>query len=159
MIEKLMVACNNHFAVSVEMVGINILADGIEGFFYNDYVAGQHILIEGTLVNDGVYLIADVSPSKLTLDATLTPENTSGYLYLYGLSVPKGFRELATEIQTWVTKSEKVGIASESIDGYSVSFKDGGGWGRAFKDKLTPYRRIFNPKDSILSHYDIRKKG
>jgi len=126
MISQVMAYCKQHFDRSREAQAFEVVADGITGTFIETYVVGQYIWMVGSFINDGVYKISGVTTSKLTLDATLTAEDTGEIITLYGLSVPKAFLDIVTDIDSWVSgNSGKEGLASESIDGYSVSFGTG----------------------------------
>lgn len=149
MIAEIMKSINNHFARSIESKDYEIVADGIVGSFTESYVAGQYVWITGSLINDGVYKLTAVASNKLTTEEALMPENTSNTLIcVYGLAVPRDFLQLVTDIETWAAKNVgKEGVASESIDSYSISFADGGkgaSWINAFSSRLSRYRRMYD---------------
>ena len=150
MIAQIMKYCNNHFWRSYERNNFAIVEDGITGTFTETYLAGQYIHIVDSYLNDGVYKITAVSSVKLTLDATLIAEDTDDYITVYGCKVPSDFLSLVTDIETWQTKNSGLeGVASESIDSYSVSFASGidgligNTWQNAFKSRLSTYRAMY----------------
>ncbi len=152
--------CKNHFARSVEAGAFEIVFDGIQGSFNQKYIAGQYLWIKESFANDGVYKITEATANKLTLDATLVPENTGEAFCIYGCSPPAGFLALVTDIENFISNNgAKDGITSEHIDDYSVSFGSGGGWADAFKTRLGQYRRIYDDDERLRVHYNIRKKG
>lgn len=135
---------NNHFIPNIsvpEYRTYEIVPDGIVGAFSETYIAGMYIVIKHSLVNDGLYKIASVTSTKITVEETLLAENTGEYILIVGSSPPKSFVNLATEIGNF---KESVGVASESIDDYSVSFDKGGTWQQAYSSKLSHYRNLFS---------------
>jgi len=144
---EIMKAINNFFTYKIEYSTFEIVADGIVGTFDNTYLAGMYIVLNGTYLNDGVYKIASVTSSKITVEETLTAENTNENFYLANCKIPQSFIDLSTEIATWKTNNTGIeGVASESIDDYSISYdtQNGTGWISAFYDRLTPYRKMYN---------------
>lgn len=156
MIAQIMAYCKNHFWRNRERNNFTIVTDGIEGTFSNTYLVGQYVHIVGSYINDGVYKITAVSSSKLTLDATLLAEDTDDLITLYGCAVPADFLTIVSDIETWVSSNGgKDGIASESIDSYSISFgtaadgSTGNNWKSAFSGRLGPYKQVFETYDDI----------
>lgn len=150
MIAEIMKECNNHFWRSNERRMYSIVSDGIVGKFSEKYIPGQYIHLTGSFLNDGVYKLTAVSESKLTVEEGLKAEDTGEYFNVYGCKVPTEFLTLVTDIESWASNNfDKSGIASESIDGYSVNFATnpdgtiGNNWKNAFKTQLTPYRQMF----------------
>lgn len=148
MIGQVMKACNNYFLMTHENILNEITSTHIKGPFYDTYLQGQYILINGTRLNDGVYQIVSVSSNGLELEGLL-PEATVEYFELYGLAPSKEFRSLVSTIEAWVqVNGNKQGITSESIDDYSVSFDSSkgspGDWKTAFNAQLNSYRKAFN---------------
>lgn len=129
---------NRNFVVRCDSV-TSIVADGVLGSFV-DYVVGQYVYIRGSLLNDGVYKITAVSTSKLTLDEALTAEATSHLKTVYGLGIPKALLALAVKIGA---HTQTAGIASESIDDYSVSYTDSS-WAGAYAKELQSWRVPFS---------------
>jgi len=159
MIGEVMKACNNYFLISHENLLNEITATHIKGPFYDTYLQGQYVLINDSRLNDGVHQIVSVSSNGLELGGLL-PEATGEYFKLYGLAPSKEFRSLVTTIENWVqTNGNKQGVASESIDDYSVSFDSSNGspgdWKTAFNAQLNSYRKVFN---TIRNVGNIRTK-
>lgn len=97
---------------------------------------GQYFLIEGSILNDGVYQY----PAENLKDETFT--GTITYLAL-----PSGFVELVNEITEYNKKVPASAYVSESFGGYSYTRntdKEGNlqGWQSAYKKRLDVYRKI-----------------
>lgn len=153
MISRVMDYCNNHFPDTLEIAN-SIETDGIIGLFGEDYVVGQYVYIHGSKINDGVYKVISATSSKITVDATLTPEDTDRTIYVIGCAIPKSFLDLVAEIEAYETNnSGKDGIASETISRYSVSYVNGGGWNKVFSSKLSKYRAIYDPVFNYIRKY------
>lgn len=143
MIGAIMEEIKNHFARSIESNYFSIESDGITGSFQEKYVTGMYIWIKNSFVNDGVYQIESVTSSKITtVEKDLLPENTGEIIIIFGLTPSKTFIQLVSKISNYKSKD---GIASESIDDYSVGFSKGdGSWKTAFASELNAYRRMFD---------------
>ena len=117
--------------------------------------------IDHTYLNDGVYQIASVSSTKITLDATLTPEETDDTTFIYGLKVPKTFIDLATEISTYDSGASK-GVKSESQGNRSVTYGSGTGdntWQSVYAVALSPYKKMYCDKKTFFKRYNMDTKG
>lgn len=159
MIGQVMDACNNHFIKTIETSLNEMTETGIQGTFSNKYFANQYILLEGTTLNDGVYKLTSATSNELS--TILLDEQPDTVYAIYGLAVPKEFLEIVREIESWVASvGNKVGITSESIDDYSVSFDtskgSAGDWKSAFSTRLNAYRKAY---DTIHSTGNMRTKG
>jgi hypothetical protein len=159
MIEQVMRFCKNHFPRSKERKKFTFVSDGITGTFTETYVIGQYIWVRESFVNDGVYQIIEKTSSKLTLNATLTSEETNGYSTVLGLHVPNDFLSLVCDIESWVTNNGgREGIVSEKIDDYSVNYgKNATGqmantWQIAFGDRLVPYKQVYETVEMPLKN-------
>ena len=155
MLERVMNYCNNFFVRTLEGHTYTIVADGIEGTFDNTYVAGQYICLDGTILNDGVYKIESVTSTKLTVEETLSAEDTDEITYLYGLAVPSTFVTLVDEINTY-DDNVTYGIKSESQGNRSVTYGSDGGtssgdstWQSVYSKSLAPYKRMYCDKDTF----------
>lgn len=147
MISQVMRYCNKYFPKTYERSNYEIIADGIQGSFSKTYVVGQYIYVKDSLLNDGVYRITDISSIKLTLEATLSAENTGQAITVFGLTPPRDFLELVNEISNYTSKD---GVASEKIDDFSVTFKGDGSWQSAFMNKLNTYKSIYNDLEALI---------
>jgi len=145
---KLLKYLNRYFPRSVERVTA-IVADGFEGNFKETYLVGQYILIKNSILSDGVYQLTAVSPTKLTVAESLQAESTN-LIALFGLAIPREVVALQAKIEAYTSNE---GIASESIDDYSVSFQDGSGWQTAFKNELNAWRVMYSDLDPIMSKF------
>jgi len=109
----------------------------------DDYLLGQYILITGSILNDGLYLLHD---DLYTLDVVIDEKFTG---IVYGLRVPRDFVDLSNEI---IEFNKKAGInsdlVSESFGTYSyrvATTSDGmrAGWIDVFADRLREFRHMF----------------
>lgn len=158
----------NHYYPVTYSLASKIESDGVVGSFTVDkFVVGQYVLIKNTLLNDGVYKIADIASNKLTLDATLTAENTGRQLRVFGLAIPKSLVDLAAEIKTYITNNpSNNNIASERLGDYSVSYKNNeniaSGWYGAFQDRLSQYQRFYSDLEQFIAtktNYNFKSKS
>lgn len=96
---------------------------------------GQHILIEGSKFNDGVY----------KYPAPLTDESFVGTIT--ALNLPKEFITLTEEIEEWSEKNVPSAYSSESFGGYSyqkATTKSGVSvsWKEVFASRLNSWRKL-----------------
>jgi hypothetical protein len=143
MIDQILKEINNYFIRSVEYSTITIASDELTGFS-GDYIAGQYINIDGSILNDGTYKIESNIAGVITLTETLASETTN--MYLYGLQIPKSVIDLSTDISTYAQASSQ-GIASESQGSRSVSYVDGSSWQSVYKKTLNAYRLAISDKE------------
>lgn len=161
MIDQVLGYLKNFFIDTYEYGTYTIASNVVTGTFAEEYVAGQYISIDGTKVNDGVYLISEVGTNTLTLDngVTLTDESPSDNIFIFGLAVPRTVKDLVTEINTYNTNST-YGVSSETQGARSITYSDGGStWQNAFKAKLRPYRRIYSDKEGFYQMPNLYTKG
>lgn len=97
---------------------------------------GQYFLIEGSILNDGVYQYPASELTDETFVGVITP-----------LAPPADFISLCNEIKEYNSKSPESAFTSESFGGYSytrATDKDGNvaGWQSAYKKRLDVYRKI-----------------
>lgn len=147
MIEKVLHYLNHFYPHTVETVkGVEV--DGIT--VKKDYIVGQYIYIKDSIMNDGIYKITTITGNKINLDLTAEPTTIT----VYALAIPKSLLNLTTEIEAYGEKDES--LSSESIDDYSVSFKNGSGWEKAFASKLAPYKRVYSDLERIERNWQNR---
>ena len=160
MISQILEYTKKYYPWSLDTNGYSIEVDGIIGSFSATYQVGQYVNIQNSVLNDGTYKISAVSGSKLTLDATLIAETNNEDICLWGLRLPKGLLDLATDIETYVSsQTTKADVMSESQGNRSVSYKDGSNWKSAFKTQLSQYRSVYDDRDTWCRKYNIRTKG
>ena len=138
---------NNFFVKTFELSALTFDSAGktISGTS-ETYLEGQYILIEDTVLNDGVYKITDITAGVLTVAETLQDETNPAYVW--GLAVPGAVVALESEIATFKAATDD-GLASESQGSRSVSFKNGSSWSEVYKARLIPYRRLYSDKNSV----------
>lgn len=135
----ILIYCNNFFDISKEYGNFEILNNKIYLEPKEAYYPNQYIRIQNSVFNDGVYKILSVANDGLTIDATLTNEDTRR-IVVYGLAIPNDFKNLADEI---ITNGKIENVDSESISRYSVSYGDGGSsWQNVYYKQLLPYRKL-----------------
>ena len=105
------------------------------------FVKGQYIRIIGSLLNDGVYKIEEKDSDNFATLSSLQDEVFTGYIV--GLAVPRGFEDLATQVDDWNKKNaSRRGLASESsLNGYyswSANAKD---VGEAFASEIAVFSK------------------
>jgi len=160
-ITELMDYCRNHFIRTSETLDLIFAVDEstytISGAFTDHYTVGQYVYIYGTVLNDGAYKITAVADEILTVNSIVTAEDTSDNdvtPHIFGCAVPRSFIALDTEITTWVAANQKVGVASEKIDDYSITQSAGAqqGWAGAFAARLNQYRKIFDDIERCIRY-------
>lgn len=145
MLNDIMTQVNNHFIKDVETGQYSIFTKTISGL-RNEYLVGQYVWVYNSLLNDDVYKITAVGTGSITVESTDNLTSETGDFTVFGLAVPKDFLRLVAEVTAYKGSE---GVSSESIGKYSVSYKDGGGWSEAYRNRLNKYRRLF---DEVTRH-------
>jgi hypothetical protein len=146
--DKLLKYLNRYWPRSIEGV-TSISADGFNGTFAETYLVGQYVMIKGSILSDGIYKLTAVSPTKLTIADVLQVESST-LITITGLAIPRDVIALEAKISAYKGTE---GVASESIDDYSVSYQDGSGWQKAFANELNAYRLIFSDMDVFCKRW------
>lgn len=97
-------------------------------------VEGQYFMIEGSVLNDGVYKYPATDLKNETFKGKI-----------HALKIPQAFIQLTKEIEEWQAKNGNSGpYTSESFGGYSYTRAEGsdGSWSGAFRARLRPWRKI-----------------
>ena len=137
---EIMQDVNNFFVVESEKINVEITSTTLIGDFENEYISGQYVLLQNSLLNDGVYKITNVTATILTLDATLQAEDTERIMCLSALKIPPSFLNLANEI---IANGSNEGVQSESVSRYSVTYGEGGkSWTSVYKKALDRWRKL-----------------
>ena len=148
---KVMNQTNNYFARLCEKVtDATISGSTVSAQFKGKYKAGQLLRVHGAYRNSfadlgegEVYHVVsyDENEKALTLDKELHTQ--APVLFIAYLEPTSEFMKLCEQIKAWNEKNAgREGLASESIDGYSYSLKDGGdNWSVAFKAQLKEYKQ------------------
>lgn len=128
----------NFFTTDKSVEGALAIADGTISLPFA--LDGQYILIEGSVLNDGVYQY----PLSGLKDETFNGR-------IVGLAIPSEFLKLVKDIEEYQEKRSKVpsgGVfQSESFGGYSYSLStnSSGGvasWEDTFRNRLNVWRKI-----------------
>jgi len=128
---------NNYFIKTYERQSIVFDGSTILGTD-NDYLVGQYICIDKSILNDGVYKVTGISP--LTVDADLLDEEV--ICYIFGLAIPKTIIDLFAKINM-----DNEGIKSESQGNRSVTYDNNSSWAMKYNSMLGMYRRIYSDKE------------
>lgn len=97
---------------------------------------GQYFLIEGSIMNDGVYQYPCNGLTDETFVGIVTP-----------LAIPKDFLQLVEEIEAYNAKNEQSAYVSESFGGYTYTKAQGrngniASWKDVFAGRLNTWRKI-----------------
>jgi len=114
------------------------------GDFTDTFLVGEYVLVEGSRINDGVYLISAIDDTTITIDATvdLTIDTEPQIdCTITKLFIPKQLISLIAEIKDYNT-NVTTGIASESQGNRSVSYGGSSGWKSAFSNQLSVYKKL-----------------
>lgn len=144
MLEQILKSINNFFVNSTQSV-TGIAQNKIIVSDASDLVAGQYIYLYQTLLNDGVYKIAEIDGNEITIDVAddLIAE-PAGDALLYGLAIPKAILSLKDEIVAYNSANPN-NLQSETLGDYSATYATGKGtsWTSAFATRLAPYRKVY----------------
>ena len=138
---------NNFFVKTFEIstltfAGVDKTISGLAG----TYLPGQYIMIEDTVLNDGVYKVATVNAGIVTVLEDVQDE--SNQAHVWGLKIPAEVVTLEAEISAF-RETASDGLASESQGSRSVSYKNGSSWSDVYKARLIPYRRLYSDKNAF----------
>ena len=149
MLQQIMETVHNYF-VEEKLNGRYEIVDGMISL---PLLEGQRFLIQGSVLNDGVYTYHSdcIRDDDDTVEVGLQDETFAGTIC--ALAVPPAVIALSAEIKSWV---DKYGAASDSpytsenvIGVYSYTKANGGSgaggavtWKDAFKDQLKRWRKV-----------------
>ena len=149
MLQQVMETVCNYF-IEKKLNGTYTIADGTISLSF--LLDGQRFLIEGSVLNDGVYTYHEngIKNDDDTDEVGLQDETFTGTIC--ALAVPPAVIALSAEISTWVEKYGEASNApytSENVIGvYSYTKANGGSgaggavtWKDAFKDQLKRWRK------------------
>ena len=136
--------CRNFFEATSETGVYTITSSVID--LQGGYLPGQYILITGSSINNGLYLLTDTA---YTLDMA---QDETFIGIIYGLRVPADFVTVCNEIKTFNDSEmgKPTNIVSENVLGvhsYSLGIDKSGiiaGWQAVFSSRLAPFRRMFS---------------
>ncbi|CAM4186177.1 phage head-tail connector protein [Paenibacillus alkaliterrae] len=121
------------------------ILDSAGGFVLRKFAPGIQIVVEGSLLNDGVYKINTVTATQLTLtpESVLKAESAGEYVTITMVSYPASLKlDVASMISFAMAKANKEGIQSESLGDYSVTFTDASTYPGVILSRLRPYRKV-----------------
>jgi len=140
MIKQILDYIHNYF-VKEEYVGSFKIED--ESLIFDKLLDGQYFMINGSVLNDGVYLY----PTDKLID-----EEFNGKIS--ALAIPRDVLSLSAEIDDWLANNKSVlesPYQSESFGGYSYTKASGASgasngsqltWKDVFGSKLNAYRKL-----------------
>ena len=144
--EEILRYLNNYFFRFKEVGKFTIQDNKIIGL-KGEYLKGRYLLIEGSVMNDGVVKVISVVDGEVTLEK---PFNEEFKGVIYSLAIPQSLISLVDEIDSWKEENKKTNIVSESFEGYSYSRANTNGqvatWKDVFKEELRGYRKITDGK-------------
>lgn len=117
-------AITGHFTIEGGKIGLE------------NVMEGQHFLIEGSAMNDGIYIYPAEDLKDESFKGTVTP-----------LAIPRDVIALAEEIENYTEQNKAAPYVSESFGGYSytkATGKNGGlaTWQEAYGTRLNAWRKI-----------------
>ena len=149
MLQQVMENIHNYF-IKDRLVGEFVIADGMITL---PLLEGQRFLIEGSVLNDGVYTYheAGIKNDDDSAEVGLQDETFAGTIC--ALAVPPAVSALSAEINEWVDKyGSEVNspYTAESVIGvYSYQKETGGSgaggtvtWQDVFKNRLNRWRKV-----------------
>lgn len=132
MLYEVMRYCRNFFPKE-HREGTFEIKDGIISLPF--VIEGQYFLIEGSILNDGLYQYPGTGLSDEKFDGCVT-----------SLAIPKPFIDLCNEIADFCEKNPEGAFQSESFGGYSYTRAtvDGkvAGWQEVFSSRLSDWRKV-----------------
>ena len=147
--EEILRYLNNYFFRFKEVGKFTIKDNKIIGI-KGEYIKGQYLLIENSIMNDGVVKIINVVDGDITLEKSFNEEFKG---IIYSLAIPQSLISLVDEINLWKSENKKTNIVSESFEGYSYSRANTNGqvatWKDVFSEELREYRKITDGKRMV----------
>lgn len=149
--ERILKQINNYFYRFYEMGNFSIDHNRI--LVKGNYVQGQYIKIENSLMNDGVYRVAYAKDGEIRLEGfDLIDEEFEGVIS--SLAIPKQLINLLPKIEEFESENKRSSIISESfgIQSYTLGTDANGkilGWEQIFSDILKPYKKMYDNKRGV----------
>ncbi len=149
--ERILKQINNYFYKFYEMGNFSIDHNRI--LVKGNYVQGQYIRIENSLMNDGVYRVAYAKDGEIRLEGfDLIDEEFEGVIS--SLAIPKQLINLLPKIEKYEEENKQSPIISESFGTYSYTLAtDTSGkaisWEQAFSNELKNYKKMYDNKRGI----------
>lgn len=141
MVEQVLDYLNNYFInTNHNIISVNTETNTVTTDLTEYLAVGQYVLIWKTLVDDGVYKIIDKVDNTITLDSPISSDLSFGSLY--GLRIPKSVLEIVGKVEEYEAE-RVVGVKSENILGYSITYTDNNSWQTTYKDELKKYRKVY----------------
>ena len=120
--------------------------DTLGGAFEDTVIAGEYIRLQGTKLNDGVYLITANDATSLTIDATLDiavateAEISTTIKKSY---IPAALLTIIAAIKVYNASTGAQGVKSESQGKRSITYAgNDNSWIGVYRSKLAPYKRL-----------------
>ena len=129
--------------------GTFAISDGVLSPIPSSLVVGQYVRIVGSLLNDGVYVLAESEPgegeeAQIILAGTVDETFTGA---IFGLAIPRDLVTLDSEISAYVTANPASGYVAESFGGWSGTKATGANgaplsWKSVFAARLNRWRKL-----------------
>lgn len=151
MLEEILKIINNYFYVTGEKGSYNIQNNKLT--VKGKYIQGQYIKIEGSIMNNGVHKVLEVSDNQITLEEAINEEFDG---VIYGLAIPRDIIRLEAKVKEFeeCSANRRSVIVSDSTGAYSrtkATDKNGNvqTWIGVFANDLRPYRKLTSGKRRI----------
>lgn len=114
--EEILNYINNYFAISKEENNFNINNNAIQ--VRGNYLQGQYIKLEGSILNDGIYKVETLVDNTITIVGAINEEFKGT---IYGLAIPKEIIGLSKKFEEQKEKIVSSVYDSESFGEYSYT--------------------------------------
>ena len=147
MIEQVLRSINNFFIQFTRSV-TTIAAGKITVDNPDDFVVGQYVYLDQTLLNNGIYQITKIEGNELTITATIAvaAEAEAENAIVHGLAIPKAVLAIAVEIEAYNTANPN-NLVSKTLGDYSVTQATGqsgdASWVAVFGSRLNQWRKVY----------------
>lgn len=128
--------------------GISFTSESIvnddSDFISKGFRAGQDVIVEGSVSNDGIFEIDELTDEEMTLNLSNSDELFEEAIP-YSITVtrvvfPKGLKLIACDIlQHYLSNGHNPSKTSESIGSFSASYSD---YEQKLTEKLSPYMKM-----------------
>ena len=150
--EDILSYINNYFAVTKEEGTFKIIDDAIT--IRGNYLQGQYIKLEGSILNDGIYKIESLGNKSITLVGANNEEFKGA---IYSLAIPKDLVGISVKLEELKEKATNGIYESESFGEYSYTLaKNSKGEIYSnidsFKNELKKYRKM---RDTSLARAKV----
>ena len=144
--EEILNYINNYFAISKEENTFNINNNAIT--VRGNYLQGQYIKLEGSVLNDGIYKVETLADNTITITGAINEEFKGT---IYGLAIPKEIIGLSKKFEEQKEKIVNSIYDSESFGEYSYTL--------AKTEKGTLYTAIDTVKNDLRKYRKLKDQS